>query len=117
MNLKFNNEMDILKQQTLFVCGCCKQSFPTEAFYIHKKTGLPDNYCKECRKSSSRAHRKTEKHALAKEKEEDYPVITRIEDPVLRGKLLRHACQIVAARVERKRRKRYETDPEWAGDE
>ena len=39
--------------QTLFVCGCCKRSLPASAFYINKKTGLPGNYCKECRKTVS----------------------------------------------------------------
>ena len=41
------------KVQTLCVCGCCKRSLPASAFYINKKTGLPGNYCKECRKLSA----------------------------------------------------------------
>ena len=49
------------KVQTLCVCGCCKRSLPASAFYINKKTGLPGNYCKECRKTVSRNHRKNEK--------------------------------------------------------
>ena len=47
------------KVQTLCVCGCCKRSLPASAFYINKKTGLPGNYCKECRKTVSRNYRKT----------------------------------------------------------
>ena len=53
------------KVQTLCVCGCCKRSLPASAFYINKKTGLPGNYCKECRKTVSRNHRKNEKRSLA----------------------------------------------------
>lgn len=43
--------METLQKQTLYVCGCCKHTLPSEAFYVDKKTGLPNNYCKECRKS------------------------------------------------------------------
>lgn len=62
------------KVQTLCVCGCCKRSLPASAFYINKKTGLPGNYCKECRKTVSRNHRKNEKRSLACDRESSYPV-------------------------------------------
>ena len=59
--------METLQKQTLYVCGCCKHTLPSEAFYVDKKTGLPNNYCKECRKSASRKYRKTEKRTLARD--------------------------------------------------
>ena len=72
------------KVQTLCVCGCCKRSLPASAFYINKKTGLPGNYCKECRKTVSRNYRKNEKRSLACDRESNYPVITSTENPTLR---------------------------------
>ena len=88
------------KVQTLCVCGCCKRSLPASAFYINKKTGLPGNYCKECRKTVSRNHRKNEKRSLACDRESSYPVITSTED----------ALETVAASIERKRRKVRESE-------
>ena len=102
------------KVQTLCVCGCCKRSLPASAFYINKKTGLPGNYCKECRKTVSRNHRKNEKRSLACDRESNYPVITSTENPTLRRELILHALETVAASIERKRRKvresEFETD-------
>ena len=60
--------METLQKQTLYACGCCKQTLPSDAFYVDKRTGLPGNYCKECRKSASRKHRKAEKRTLVKRK-------------------------------------------------
>ena len=98
------------KVQTLCVCGCCKRSLPASAFYINKKTGLPGNYCKECRKTVSRNHRKNEKCSLACNRESSYPVITSTEDPTLRRELILHALETVAASIERKRRKVRESE-------
>ena len=83
------------KVQTLCVCGCCKRSLPASAFYINKKTGLPGNYCKECRKC---------------DRESNYPVITSTENPTLRRELILHALETVAASIERKRRKVRESE-------
>lgn len=102
--------------QTLFVCGCCKRSLPASAFYINKKTGLPGNYCKECRKTVSRNHRKNEKRSLAYDRESNYPVITSTEDPMLRRELILHALETVAASIERKRRKVRESEFECEPD-
>ena len=88
------------KVQTLCVCGCCKRSLPASAFYINKKTGLPGNYCKECRKTVSRNHRKNEKRSLACDRESNYPVITSTENPTLRRELILHALETVAASIE-----------------
>lgn len=106
--------MKTSKEPILYVCGCCKRSLPANAFYINKKTGLPGNYCKECRKSASRNGRKTEKLSLVCNKEVSYPVITCTEDPVLRHELILHALEIVAASMERKRRKVRESEFEQA---
>ena len=94
------------KVQTLCVCGCCKRSLPASAFYINKKTGLPGNYCKECRKTVSRNHRKNEKRSLACDRESSYPVITSTEDHGL-------SAFSVAASIERKRRKVRESEFEY----
>ncbi len=104
--------MKTFKKQTLCVCGCCKRSLPVTAFYINKKTGLPGNYCKECRKSVSRNYRENEKHSLTCDRERNYPVITCTEDPVLRRKLILHALATVAASIERKKRKVSESELE-----
>lgn len=96
--------MKTLQETTLYVCGCCKRSLSASAFYLNKKTGMPDNYCKECRKSYSRKRRVVEKRVIISHHEE-YPVITQTEDPVLRKELILHALQVVAESVERKKRK------------
>ena len=102
--------MKTLEEQTLRVCGCCKRPLPTDAFYISRATGLPGNYCKECRKSASRNSRQKEKCSLTCGKEESYPVITRTEDPALRHALILHALEVVSASMERKRRKERESE-------
>lgn len=102
--------MKTSKTQSLSVCGCCKRRLPVSAFYINKKTGRPDNYCKECRKSVSRARRKNEKHTLACGKEAERLLITTTEDPVLRRALILHALRVVAESIERKRRKMVEAE-------
>ena len=104
--------MKTLKEQTLCVCGCCKRSLPADAFYINRKTGLPGNYCKECRKSASRKYRKTEKRTLARDDREPYPVITSTKDPDLRQKLILSALQTVRASIKRKKQKLCEVEAE-----
>ena len=97
--------METLQKQTLYVCGCCKHTLPSEAFYVDKKTGLPNNYCKECRKSASRKYRKTEKRTLARDDREPYPVITST-------KLILSALQTVRASIKRKKQKLCEVEAE-----
>ena len=104
--------METLQKQTLYVCGCCKHTLPSEAFYVDKKTGLPNNYCKECRKSASRKYRKTEKRTLARDDREPYPVITSTKDPDLRQKLILSALQTVRASIKRKKQKLCEVEAE-----
>jgi len=38
------------------VCRDCKQELPESAFYLIKKTGLPESYCKLCRRSKNIAY-------------------------------------------------------------
>lgn len=102
--------MKILRKQTHYVCGCCKQSLPASAFYLNKRTGLPSNYCKECRKASSRNNRENEKRMLLAGKKVSYPVITLVEDPAERLELIHHALRVVAASIECKRRKAIEAE-------
>ena len=104
--------MKTLEEQTLHVCGCCKRPLPTDAFYISRATGLPGNYCKECRKSASRKYRKTEKRTLARDDREPYPVITSTKDPDLRQKLILSALQTVRASIKRKKQKLCEVEAE-----
>ena len=80
--------------------------------YVDKKTGLPNNYCKECRKSASRKYRKTEKRTLARDDREPYPVITSTKDPDLRQKLILSALQTVRASIKRKKQKLCEVEAE-----
>lgn len=95
----------VVKELTLYVCGCCKRSLPFEDFYINGKTGLPGNYCKECRKSTSRQHREAEKNTFAHKKPGGYLIITLVEDPEVRNELILHALRVVAESIERKRRR------------
>lgn len=104
--------MENSKKSTLHVCGCCKRMLPIEAFYLDKKTDRPGNYCKECRKSASRKHRKVEKYTIVNGGEAPYPVITRVKDPTVRRELLLRALNTVSASIERKRRKLLEFEAE-----
>lgn len=104
--------MEILDQQPLFVCGACKQSLPAEAFYLNKRSGLPANYCIECRKAASRTYRNHLKSFEFKAQEVDYPVITCMEDSVQRQILLKNALENVADQVKRKRKARYDSESE-----
>ena len=79
---------------------------------ITKRTGLPGNYCKECRKSASRKHRKAEKRTLVREDREPYPVITSTKDPELRRKLILSALQTVRASIKQKKQKLCEVETE-----
>ena len=100
-----NKNMETLKKSNNHVCGHCKRTLPLEDFYFNKKTNLPGNYCKECRKSASRNYRKVEKQTLVTKGETAYPVITLIKDPNVRKELILHALETVAASIQRKRQK------------
>lgn len=97
--------METSKKTTNHICGRCKRMLPIEAFYLDKKTNRPGNYCKECRKSVSRNHRKVEKQTFVNKRKTTYPVITLIKDPTVRKELIRHALETVSASIERKRQK------------
>lgn len=90
-------------------CGCCHRPLPVEAFYIDKRTQLPDNYCKECRRSFSHNRYRSSQDTKAGEEERQqacrYPVITRLADRPFRLLLILHAKQVVRESVERKRKR------------
>lgn len=90
---------------TLYTCSCCKRSLPAQDYYVDKKTGKPSDYCKECRRAASQAHRQGKKGLLVCFDRPDYPVITTIHDPVLRMELIMHSLQEVARSVQRKSQK------------
>jgi hypothetical protein len=100
--------MNVMKQTitTTHICGRCKCELPLEEFYINKKSQRPDNYCKECRKETSRTQRKNSKASNSVEETRKYPVITEIQDRESRMKLIMHALEVVRESIARKRRKR-----------
>lgn len=99
--------MENLKNQTLYVCGCCKRQLSPDAFYVNRRKKSPDRYCKECRKSASRKQREADKYIPYVTKKRSYPVITETTDSTLRMNLIRHALQVVAESIERKMKKRW----------
>lgn len=100
--------MDTTTNHPLHVCGCCKKELPYEAFYINKKTLCPDNYCKECRKASSRGQYGSSKRMKTKQTVRCYPVITQVEDPAIRQTLILRALALVAQSMKRKKEKVWE---------
>lgn len=90
------------------VCGHCRRELPAEAFYFNIRKQCYDNYCKECRKLSSRKQRKTE--ACLQNEMHLYPVITKIGDDRLRMYLILQALQKVRESIAEKRRKQYEKE-------
>lgn len=97
--------MNTSSNTSLYVCKCCQQQLPSDAFYMNKRTHLPDYYCKACRKESSHKYRAQEKNITIENKPISYPVITEVKDPVLRMALIRHAQRVVTESIRRKQRK------------
>ena len=103
--------MKKLKSTTLCVCGCCKR-LSGKYLYINKKTGLPGNYCKECRKTVSRNHRKNEKRPGMRQGKQLSGNYLYGRSHVAAGTY--SACpETVAASIERKRRKVRESEFEY----
>lgn len=96
-------EQTIMK--TTHFCGCCKQELPLANFYFNSKKQCPDNYCKACRKRSSRKQRKELECSRIVNKPHCYLVLTKVAERELRIKLIRHAQQVVNESIARKRRK------------
>lgn len=107
--------MENLKNETVSICGCCKRQLPLDAFYVNMKKKCPDRYCKECRKSVSRKQREADRYIPYVNKKRSYPVITETTDSTLRMNLIRHALQVVAESVERKKRKRWAMEEDDTG--
>ncbi|WP_455666295.1 hypothetical protein [Phocaeicola sp.] len=92
------------------ICGHCKRELPMEAFYFNRQRQCHDNYCKECRKLTSRKQRKNENCFRYVNNEPHYPVITKIGDAKLRMFLILQALQRVRESAAEKRRKQYEQE-------
>lgn len=91
-------------------CGHCKRTLPLTAFYINKKTGLPQNYCKECRRAANRQSRLDEKMLAATDHDKKRVVITQIEDPMLRMHYLMKAINTVHESIRRKKARQKEEE-------
>lgn len=107
LHQKNNQNGNITKTNTLRL-----RLLQTDASFRRILRGLPGNYCKECRKSASRKHRKAEKRTLVREDREPYPVITSTKDPELRRKLILSALQTVRASIKQKKQKLCEVETE-----
>lgn len=79
---------------------------PIEAFYVNRKTLIPDYCCKACR---SAACKKRYLDSRSVNDIRTYPLITDIKDRTLRMELILHARQVVNESVARKRRRLWET--------
>lgn len=83
-------------------CHFCLRELPAEAFYVNRKTQVPDYCCKECRSAASKK-RYMDSHSV--NDTHMYPVITDIQDRILRMELILHARQVVNESMARKRRR------------
>ena len=54
-------------------CTRCGTEKPTDAFYLRKKTGRPESWCKECRKQASRDQPPEAKRAATRRWQERNP--------------------------------------------
>ncbi|MCI1681351.1 MAG: hypothetical protein LKI39_02215 [Bacteroides sp.] len=84
------------------ICGCCHKELSIDSFYVNKHTNLPDNYCKECRRSFSNLRYR---YRQVTKKKPQYPVITEISDKDLRIKFLLNALDVVHRSIERKKKR------------
>lgn len=91
-------------------CSHCKRELSAEAFYFNSKKQCYDNYCKECRKVSSRKQRENKTCLLFVNNECHYPVITWIDDERIRMLLILKALQKVRESVVRKLQKQHEKE-------
>lgn len=105
----FNYYIYIIMKQTLNLsvrtCHSCLRELPAEAFYVNRKTQAPDYCCKECRSAANKKHYF---NSQSMNNPHIYPVITDIQDHVVRMKLILHARQVVKDSVARKRRRLWE---------
>lgn len=93
-----------------YVCSHCKQKLPASAFYYNRRRQCYDNYCKECRKLSSRKQRCSDSCLQNINASRPYPVITCIGDAKVRMLLIMEALQKVRESVAQKLRKQHEQE-------
>lgn len=94
--------MKNLSENNFRTCGCCHRKLSKDEFYLIKRTQRYDNYCKECRKSTTANHYRSIKFV---NRPRTYPIITRIADPTLRMSLILHALQTINESIARKQQK------------
>lgn len=91
----------------LCYCSRCRQNLPAEAFYMEHGTCRRDRYCIDCRKELNRIRYQKSHYENECRK---YPVITETSDPALRIALIILAQRKVNESMERKRKRRHETE-------
>lgn len=94
--------MEHISETNVRFCGCCHRMLSIDLFYINKRTHLPDNYCKECRREFSNARYRCSQLV---DEPPRYPVITEVTDYSLRMALILHALQVVRQSVLGKRKR------------
>lgn len=100
MNHLLNNS-----SSNLYTCRYCLQDLSAEAFYIDKRTNLPDNFCKQCRSMAARSRYFRKQNV---DEKRQYPVITDLPDPEQRTVFILHALRVVNESIARKRNKLHE---------
>lgn len=86
-------------------CGCCRRELSLDSFYFNSQKQCFDHYCKDCRKMSSQKHRESKQRKRTVNGKKNYLVITQVEDPEERMKLIMHALKEVQASMKRKRQR------------
>lgn len=110
MNTHTQTTMKQATAGSMHICSHCKRELPATDFYFNSKKQCYDNYCKECRKLSSRKQRETKLCLPFVNCTCRYPVITRTDDGQLRRLLILQALQRVRESVARKLKKQHEKE-------
>lgn len=110
MNTHTQTTMKQATAGSIHICSHCKRELPATDFYFNSKKQCYDNYCKECRKLSSRKQRETKLCLPFVNCTCHYPVITRTDDGQLRRLLILQALQRVRESVARKLKKQHEKE-------
>ena len=110
-------------KEKLYLCHRCHRLLPAEKFYIVKRSGTPDSYCRLCRKRQTTHYLRLrrlrglglDEAAVAQALHDlespappppppqpDYPVLTSLPPGSLRHELLHRALERVRESVRRK---------------
>ena len=110
MNTHTQTTMKQASESSIHICSHCKRELPASDFYFNSKKQCYDNYCKECRKLSSRKQRENKSCLLFVNYTCHYPVITQVDDGQLRMLLILQALQKVRESMARKLKKQHERE-------